>query len=107
NAYRDAGKIEQALAIYEETLTLTKTELGPDHVETLRVLDNFAVCCWSLGQLDRSVPLFEDLLKRREAVVRRPDPETLMTVANLGVNYKAAGRLGRWTPLSRPKKCLP
>src|SRR5262249_34097606 len=44
-------------------------------------------------QLDKSVPLFEELLKRREAKLGRAHLDTLNAVANLGVNYKEAGRL--------------
>ena len=50
-------------------------------------------------QLDKSVPLFEDVLKRQEAKLGRHHPDTQMTVANLGVNYKDAGRLKEAIPL--------
>ena len=45
------------------------------------------------------MPLFEDVLKRREAKIGRQHPDTLMTAANLGVNYKDAGRLDKAIPL--------
>ncbi len=48
---------------------------------------------WRTKQLDKSVPLFEDVLKRREAKLGRQHPDTQLTVANLGINYKDAGRL--------------
>jgi tetratricopeptide (TPR) repeat protein len=56
-------------------------------------MNQLGVVYWQLGQLDRSVPLFEELLKLREAKRGRAHPETLQSVANLGVNYKDAGRL--------------
>jgi tetratricopeptide (TPR) repeat protein len=39
------------------------------------------------------------MLKRREAKLGREHPDTLWTVANLGVNYKDAGRLNEAIPL--------
>jgi tetratricopeptide (TPR) repeat protein len=45
------------------------------------------------------VPLFEDVLKRKEAKLGRQHPDTQLTVANLGVNYKDAGRLKEAIPL--------
>jgi tetratricopeptide (TPR) repeat protein len=45
------------------------------------------------------VPLFEDALKRREAKLGRQHPDTQMTVAALGGNYRDAGRLKEAIPL--------
>ncbi len=59
----------------------------------MSTLDNLAVAYWSTKQLDRSVPLFEDVLKWKGARFGRRHPETQKTVANLGVNYKDAGRV--------------
>jgi hypothetical protein len=33
--YQDAGKLDLALPLYEETLRLTKAKLGADHPQTL------------------------------------------------------------------------
>ena len=33
--YRDAGKLDQALPLFEETLKLRKAKLGPDDPDTL------------------------------------------------------------------------
>ena len=33
--YQAAGKLDKALPLYEETLTLRKSKLGPDHPDTL------------------------------------------------------------------------
>ena len=73
--------------------------LGPDHPDTLATLNNLAGAYWQTKQLDRSVPLFEDLLKRHEAKFGRQHPSTQFVVANLGVNYKDAGRLKKAIPL--------
>jgi eukaryotic-like serine/threonine-protein kinase len=58
-----------------------------------------AVEYWQEKQLDKSIPLFEEILKRREALLGRQHPDTLISVINLGVNYKDAGRLEEALPL--------
>ena len=63
------------------------------------MLNNLATAYWTAKQLDKSVPLFEDVLKRREAKLGRQHPDTQWTVANLGVDYKDSGRLDEAIPL--------
>ena len=41
--YQDAGKLDLALPLYEETLKLMKAKLGPDHPDTLTSMNNLAV----------------------------------------------------------------
>jgi tetratricopeptide (TPR) repeat protein len=76
-----------------------KAKYGPDHPRTLVSMGGLASCYWSLRRLDKSVPLFEELLPRQEQKLGRGHPDTLLTVANLGVNYKDAGRLAEAVPL--------
>src|SRR5262249_39780118 len=61
--------------------------------------NQLGVVYWQLGQLDKSVPLFEHLLKTREEKLGRDHPKTLQALANLGVNYKDAGKLKEAIPL--------
>jgi tetratricopeptide (TPR) repeat protein len=62
-------------------------------------MNNLAGGFWFARQLDKSVPLFEETLKLKEKKLGRQDPQTQMTVANLGVNYKDAGRVQEAIPL--------
>jgi tetratricopeptide (TPR) repeat protein len=78
---------------FERVRDARVAKLGPDHPYTLATLNNLAVAYWKTKQLDKSVPLFEEVLKRTEAKFGRQHPETQKMVANLGVNYKDAGRL--------------
>src|SRR5207244_2952367 len=74
-------------------------KLGADHPSTLRIVNNLAEAYCQSKQLEKAIPLFEDVLKRGEAKLGRHHPDTQMTVANLGVNYKDAGRLTEAIPL--------
>ena len=51
-------------------------KLGPDHPDTLTTLNNLAAAYWSAKQLDKSVPLFEDVLKRQGGKLGRQHPDT-------------------------------
>jgi tetratricopeptide (TPR) repeat protein len=76
-----------------------KAKLGPDHPDTLAGMGHLAAAYWSARRLDRSVPLFEENLKLREAKFGRDHPDTQFTAGNLGVNYRDAGRLAEAIPL--------
>src|SRR5262249_10763791 len=51
------------------------------------------------GQFDKSIPVFEEIVEVRRVKFGRDDPQTLNDMANLGVNYKDAGRLKEAIPL--------
>jgi len=57
------------------------------------------VTYWRVKQLDKSIPIFEDALQLRQAKLGRQHPDTLASAANLGVNYKDAGRFDDALPL--------
>jgi tetratricopeptide (TPR) repeat protein len=56
DAYRKAGQANQALPLLEEKLAATRADLGPDHPETLSVLQVLAVTYREANQPDKSVP---------------------------------------------------
>jgi tetratricopeptide (TPR) repeat protein len=62
-------------------------------------MNGLGVAYWQDKKLDRSILLFEEALQRREAQLGRGHPDTLQSLANLGVNYKDAGRLKEGLPL--------
>jgi WD40 repeat protein/serine/threonine protein kinase/tetratricopeptide (TPR) repeat protein len=77
--------LRECLAIHDK--------IGPDHPNTLATINHIGVVYWQMEQFHKSVPLFEELLKRQEAKHGRDHRDTLLAVANLGVNYKDVGRL--------------
>ncbi len=58
-----------------------------------------AVQYWSRGELGLSIPLFESLLQEQQNTLGKEHIETRSTAANLGVNYKDAGRFIEAIPL--------
>src|SRR5262249_53940922 len=73
--------------------------LGADHADTLTSQHHLAMLYWSMKKLEQSIPLFEELLKRRKASFDPDHPVTLATQADLGLIYCDAGRFADAIPL--------
>jgi serine/threonine protein kinase len=99
-AYFDVGKIDKALALYEESFKRQKLHVGADDPVTLACMIELATACYRARQFDRSIPLFEEALRRTEAILGREHAVTLYTMVWLGKNYKDAGRLAEAIKLS-------
>ncbi len=85
--YRDTGRLPEALALYEETLTRAKAKLGPDHPLTLQVMKNLAAAYQATGRLPEALPLFEAALKGRQAKLGSDHPDTLDLMSQLARAY--------------------
>jgi tetratricopeptide (TPR) repeat protein len=56
-------------------------------------MNNLGVAYWLAKQFDQSVPLFEELLRLQQKKLGLHHTDTVLTMANLAVNYRDAGRL--------------
>jgi tetratricopeptide (TPR) repeat protein len=92
-AYQAAGQWDQALLLFQETLTKRQAKLGPDHPDTLLSMNNLASAYASAGRLDRSIPLLEKVLALHKARYGPDHPARLQILANLGAMYRQAKRL--------------
>jgi eukaryotic-like serine/threonine-protein kinase len=97
------GRFDEAYELYAEAVELYRVlepELAPgDGREVNDAFANAAVLAWRTGRLDRSVPLFEELLARHRATLEPEDPRLLIAAMNLGVNLRDAGRAAEAVPL--------
>ncbi len=92
-SYSDAGQTERALKLFEETLSLMKTRLGPDHPITSAYLALLADCQANSGQLDRAEAILDQVIASRRKAQGDGHPDTVqsrMTRADLDL---ARGRL--------------
>ena len=62
-------------------------------------MNNLAGVYWLTRKLDRSIPLFEEAVKPAQASLGPDHPDDPGTMAQLGVNYRDAGRLPEATAL--------
>ena len=98
--YGDAGKLDRApLPLYEETLAIQKSKLGPDHPDTLRSMNNLAVGYLLARKPDRALPLMEKTLALRKSKLGPDHPNTLSAIINLASAYRDGGKLDRALPL--------
>ena len=98
-AYQDAGKLDLALPLFEETLERTKAKLGPDHPDTLHqheqsrlgVPGRPASSTWPCRSTKRH--------SARKAKLGPDHNDTLQSMNNLALGYRAAGKRDLALPL--------
>ena len=92
-AYRDAGRLDKAITLYEQTLEDSIRVLGPDHPSTLTSRFNLAGAYRASGRLDESITLYEQVFTGRSRVLGPDDRSTLTARDDLADTYWEAGRL--------------
>jgi len=92
-AYESAGRVAEAISLYEATLADRERVLGPDHPDTLISRHNLASAYWSVGQVVEAISLYEATLADRERVLGPDHPDTLASRHNLASAYESAGPL--------------
>ena len=93
-AYVSAGRLAEAIALYEQVLTDRTRILGEDHPDTLTSRNNLAGAYREAGRLGQAIALYEQVLTDRTRVLGEDHPDTLASRHNLAVAYGSAGRLG-------------
>ena len=98
-AYRKAGRLDEAIPLYEQTLKDFVILLGTNHPLTLTTQNNLANAYCDAGRLDEAIPLFEQTLKDRSRTLGPNHPQTLTSRNNLASAYQATGRLDEAIPM--------
>ena len=98
-AYRVAGRLDEAIPLYERTLADTERVLGETHSDTLAARSNLAGAYRVAGRLDEAIPLYERTLADTERVLGETHSDTSAFRNNLATVYQAADRLDEAIPL--------
>ena len=98
-AYLAAGRVGDAIPLFEQTLVVIQRELGPDHPDTLTLQNNLATAYQDAGRVAEAIQLYEQNLAVRERLPGPDHPSTLNSRGNLAAAYLAAGRVGDAIPL--------
>lgn len=98
-AYQEAGRLSDAIPLYEQNLADRARVLGPDHPETLTSRNNLASAYADAGRLQDAVTLYQQNLTDRTRVLGPDHPHTLQARNNLAYAYADAGRLQEATRL--------
>src|SRR5258707_678788 len=97
-AYVAEDRLDEALRLFERTLTDRERVLGPDHPDTLSARHYLAKAReWAGDRIDFDV--HEQTLADHERVLGPDHPDTLMSRGDLAVAYYEADRLDLAIPL--------
>ena len=94
-AYQRAGRVDDAIAIYEPLLADRERILGTEHPDTLDTRNNLAAAYRRRGRVDEAIAIYEPLLADRERILGTEHPDTLTTRNNLAIAYDRRGARGR------------
>ena len=90
--YRASGRLDKAIALYEQNLGDSIRVLGPDHPDTLTARNNLAGAYQAAGRLSEAITLYEQVFSGRSRVLGPDHRSTLMSRDELAGAYREAGR---------------
>ena len=91
-SYRDAGRLDKAIALYEQILEDSIRVLGLDHPRTLTSRLNLAGAYRASGRLEEAITLYEQVFSGRSRVLGPDHRSTLTARDHLADTYWEAGR---------------
>jgi tetratricopeptide (TPR) repeat protein len=93
-AYAAAGRMAEALPLFETALDDRETWLGPEHPDTVTARVNLARCQTAAGREAEAIAQYEQALGQSERLFGVTHRDTLAVRADLAAAYRAAGRPG-------------
>jgi RNA polymerase sigma factor (sigma-70 family) len=97
--YLTAGRVAEAISLFEQTLAVRQRVLGSDDPDTLTSQNNLASAYQDAGRIAEAIPLLEQTLEVRQRLVSPDHPAALNSRGNLAAAYLAAGRVTEAIPL--------
>ena len=91
-SYRDAGRLDKAIALYEQILEDSIRVLGLDHPRTLTSRFDLAGAYRASGRLEEAITLYEQVFSGRSRVLGPDHRSTLTARDHLADTYWEAGR---------------
>ena len=98
-AYLAAGRVAEAIPLFEQILAVRQRMLGPDDSETLISQNNLASAYQDAGRTAEAIRLYELNLEIRERLLGPDHPSTLNSRGNLAAAYRDGGRVAEAIPL--------
>ena len=106
-AYLAAGRVAEAIPLFEQTLAVRQRMLGPDDPDTLTSQNNLASAYQDAGRAAEAIRLYELNLEVRERLLGPDHPSTLNSRGNLAAAYRDAGRAAEAIPLLEQTLAVP
>ena len=98
-AYLAAGRVDEAIPLFEQILVVRQRTLGPDDSETLVSQNNLASAYQDAGRIAEAIRLYELNLEVRERLLGSDHPSTMNSRGNLAAAYRDEGQVGKAIPL--------
>ena len=98
-AYLAAGRVTDAIPLFEKTLPIFQRQLGPDHPDTLTAQNNLASAYQDAGRVAEAIQLYKLNVTERERLLGPDHTGTLNSRGNLAAAYLATGRAADAIPL--------
>ncbi|MBN1172875.1 MAG: tetratricopeptide repeat protein, partial [Micromonosporaceae bacterium] len=93
-----AGRLVEAIGLYERILADRVRVLGEDHPSTLTSRNNLAYAYESAGRLTEAIPLYQQALADRIRVLGEDHPDTVVSRQNLAGAYWSVEQSGTSDP---------
>jgi tetratricopeptide (TPR) repeat protein len=93
-AYEAAGRLGDAMSVFEAALADRERNLGADHPDTLTARANLAQSYLAAGRTDEGIRLYEHALTDSERLLGSAHKETLAVRAALASAYSSTGKSG-------------
>lgn len=91
-AYEKAGRLNEAIALFEQVLSDRIRILGDKHPDTLASRNNLAGAYLAANRPEESIALYEQVLTDRIGILSDDHPDTLASRNNLAYAYQSIGR---------------
>ena len=95
DAYQDAGRLDDAITLYQQNLKDFTRIVGPDHPGTLTSRNNLASAYRASGRLQDAITLHQQNLKDSTRILGANHPGTLTSRNNLAGAYHQTDRLDK------------
>ena len=92
-AYRVSGRLDKAIALYEQVFSGRSRVLGPDHRSTLMSRDELAGAYREAGRFEEAITLKKQILADAMRIMGPDSPGASAARSNLAATYRDAGRL--------------
>ena len=93
-AYREAGRVADAIPLVERTLAAGERQFGADHPSTLASRNNLASAYRATGRPAEAIPLFEKNVAACERLLGADHPRTLASRHNLELARRESAQAG-------------
>ena len=91
--YDQLGKNVEAETMYQTALQKSKKVWGPEHTQTLNIVNNLGLLYVDQNKLTEAEPMYQAALQGYEKIWGPDHSETLDVVNNLGLLYMEQGKL--------------